>query len=91
MAISAAIPQAAYAQDQSAAPAKKADQDADQGNQILVTAKTANGDWEVAGEVRNLTDKFYYTDIFDNRGSTNSIQGSPGEPRTWSVTVRRNF
>jgi iron complex outermembrane receptor protein len=53
--------------------------------------KTADGDWELAGEVRNLTDKLYYTDIFDNRGSTNSIQGSPGEPRTWTLTVKRHF
>jgi len=40
---------------------------------------------------RNLTNKLYYTDIFDNRGSTNSIQGSPGEPRTWAVTLKRKF
>jgi iron complex outermembrane receptor protein len=53
--------------------------------------KTADGDWELAGEIRNLTDKLYYTDLFDNRGSTNSIQGSPGEPRTWSLTVKRHF
>jgi len=53
--------------------------------------RTADGDWELAGEVRNLTNKLYYTDLFDNRGSTNSIQGSPGEPRTWSLTVKRRF
>jgi iron complex outermembrane receptor protein len=53
--------------------------------------QTADDDWEVALEVRNLTDKLYYTDVFDNRGSTNSIQGSPGEPRTWAVSVRRKF
>ncbi|MEO8722742.1 MAG: TonB-dependent receptor [Sphingobium sp.] len=52
---------------------------------------TADRDWELALEVRNLTDKLYYSDFFDNRGSTNSIQGSPGEPRTWAVTVKRRF
>ncbi|MEO6388061.1 MAG: TonB-dependent receptor [Croceibacterium sp.] len=56
-----------------------------------LTYATADGDWELSGEVRNLTDKFYYSDIFDNRGSTNSIQGSPAEPRTWAMTVRRRF
>lgn len=56
-----------------------------------LTYASANGDWEVAGEVRNLTDKFYYSDIFDNRGSTASIQGSPGEPRTWALTLKRRF
>ena len=48
-------------------------------------------EWTVALEVRNLTDELYYTDVFDNRGSTQSIQGRPGEPRTWAVTVRRDF
>ena len=47
--------------------------------------------WEVAIEGRNLTDKLYYTDVFDNRGSTNSIQGSVAEPRTFAVTVKRRF
>jgi iron complex outermembrane recepter protein len=61
----------------------------------LVNARLAfrspGDDWEVALEGRNLTDKLYYTDIFDNRGSTNSVQGSPGEPRTYAVTVKRRF
>lgn len=48
-------------------------------------------DWELALEGRNLTDKLYYSDVFDNRGSTNSIQGSVGEPRTFAVTVKRRF
>ncbi|MCW3848599.1 TonB-dependent receptor [Sphingomonas sp. LB-2] len=48
-------------------------------------------DWELSGEVRNATNELYYSDIFDNRGSTNSIQGSPGEPRTWAVTLKRRF
>jgi iron complex outermembrane receptor protein len=56
-----------------------------------LTFRTAKDDWEFALEGRNLTDKLYYTDIFDNRGSTNSVQGSPGEPRTWAVTVKRRF
>ena len=56
-----------------------------------LTYESPDGDWEVALQVRNLTDKLYYTDVFDNRGSTNSIQGSPGEPRTWAVTVKRRF
>ena len=56
-----------------------------------LTYRTMDENWEVALEGRNLTDKLYYTDIFDNRGSTNSVQGSPGEPRTWAVSVKRKF
>lgn len=64
-------------------------------SRTLVNARvayaTAEKDWELAVEVRNLTNKLYYSDIFDNRGSTNSIQGVPGEPRTWAVTLKRRF
>ncbi|MEP7349774.1 MAG: TonB-dependent receptor [Sphingorhabdus sp.] len=56
-----------------------------------ITFRTADDDWELAVEGRNLTDKLYYSDVFDNRGSTNSIQGTPGEPRTFAVTVKRRF
>jgi iron complex outermembrane receptor protein len=52
---------------------------------------TADRNWEIAVEGRNLTDKLYYTDVFDNRGSTNSIQGTPAEPRTFAVTIKRRF
>lgn len=56
-----------------------------------LTFSTLDKDWDLALEVRNLTDKLYYNDLFDNRGSTNSIQGAPGEPRTWAVTLKRRF
>ncbi len=56
-----------------------------------LTYATEDKNWEIAGEIRNLTDKLYYSDVFDNRGSTNSIQGSPGEPRTWALSIKRRF
>jgi iron complex outermembrane recepter protein len=64
-------------------------------SRLLANARLAyrspDENWQVALEVRNLTDKLYYTDVFDNRGSTNSIQGTPGMPRTWALSVRHNF
>ena len=56
-----------------------------------LTYENADDNWELALQVRNLTDKLYYTDVFDNRGSTNSIQGSPGMPRTYSVTLKYKY
>ena len=56
-----------------------------------IAFRTDDDDWELAVEGRNLTDKLYYTDIFDNRASTNSIQATPGEPRTFAVSVKRRF
>lgn len=56
-----------------------------------LTYRAPERDWEVALEGKNLTDELYYTDVFDNRGSTQSIQGTPGMPRTFAVTMRYNF
>jgi len=56
-----------------------------------ITFRAADQKWEVSVEARNLTDKLYYTDVFDNRGSTNSVQGTPGEPRTFAATIKRKF
>nr|WP_255504913.1 TonB-dependent receptor [Novosphingobium sp. EMRT-2] len=51
-------------------------------SRTLVNARvayaTAEKDWELAVEVRNLTNKLYYSDIFDNRGSTNFDPGRSG-------------
>ena len=56
-----------------------------------LTYRTADENWQLSLEGKNLTDKLYYTDVFDNRGSTASIQGTPGMPRTWAVTLKHNF
>jgi iron complex outermembrane receptor protein len=56
-----------------------------------LTYRAPEENWEVALEGKNLTDELYYTDVFDNRGSTQSIQGTPGMPRTWAVTLKHLF
>lgn len=56
-----------------------------------LTYRDPDRDWQVSLEVTNLTDKLYYDGLFDNRASTSSIQGRPGRPREWAVTLRRNF
>ena len=56
-----------------------------------LTYRTEDEDWQLSLEVKNLTDELYYTDVFDNRGSTQSIQGTPGMPRTWALSLRYNF
>lgn len=56
-----------------------------------LTYRDPEQDWQLSLEVTNLTDKLYYDGLFDNRASTSSIQGRPGRPREWAVTLRRNF
>ena len=49
--------------------------------------------WAISFEVHNLTDKIYYTSIFDshNAPSGGTISKGIGMPRTWAMTVKRSF
>jgi iron complex outermembrane receptor protein len=62
----------------------------------LVDARLAwrsdSNDWEAALEVTNVTDELYHlTQFFGQWTSGGTISGSPGQPRMWAVTLRRNF
>ncbi len=52
---------------------------------------TADGDWNVALEVMNVFDKYYFNSVSDVTGSLGLVTGVPGLPRTWALSVRRNF
>ncbi len=54
---------------------------------------SADDDWEVALEVQNLFDKYYFLSKSDvtTPGSLGLVTGVPGRPRTWSIAVTRNF
>lgn len=52
-------------------------------------------DWRVIFEVQNLTDKYYFTSMYEQSGGptsgANTISGAPGLPRTWSMTFKHDF
>lgn len=58
-----------------------------------LTWQNPDRDWEIALEVTNVTDKVYYTSNADL--SFIPVIGfawnSPGRPREWALTVKRNF
>jgi iron complex outermembrane recepter protein len=57
-----------------------------------VTWKSKADEWETAAVVTNLGDKFYYVNKINTPTPGNNIlEGQPGTPREWMVTVRRNF
>ena len=56
-----------------------------------LTWRSANGDWSVSGAVTNLTDKAYFTQKVDTRTAFGTAYGQVGQPREWTLTVRRNF
>ena len=51
----------------------------------------ADKDWEVAVAVTNLTDKYYYNNVFDLSTFGGWTTGQVGAPREWALTVRRTF
>jgi iron complex outermembrane recepter protein len=57
-----------------------------------VTWRSASGDWESAAAVTNLGGKFYYINKINTVTPNNrTLEGQPGAPRQWMVSVRRNF
>jgi iron complex outermembrane receptor protein len=57
-----------------------------------LTWRNADKDLDIALEVTNLFDKYYYYSVFDlTRAGAGVIAGSPGRPREWAVSVRKKF
>jgi iron complex outermembrane recepter protein len=56
-----------------------------------LTWKAPKDDWQTSLAVTNLGDKFYYVNKVNAVAPTNIVQGQPGAPREWLVSVRRNF
>jgi iron complex outermembrane recepter protein len=48
--------------------------------------------WTAAVGIENLTNHFYYLNKFDLTAfGEPTIEGQPGQPREWYLTLRRNF
>ncbi|HWU02703.1 MAG TPA: TonB-dependent receptor [Novosphingobium sp.] len=45
----------------------------------------------VSLEVQNLFNKYYFTSLYEQYASPGTVSGAPGLPRTWSVTVKKEF
>jgi iron complex outermembrane receptor protein len=57
-----------------------------------VTWRNAEEDLEVALEVTNLFDKYYFLTNFDLTGAgAGIVSGQPGRPREWAVSVKKRF
>jgi iron complex outermembrane recepter protein len=52
-----------------------------------LTYRSADDLWSLSLEVTNMTDKLYYV----NKFASSYIEGQPGMPREWYVTLRRSF
>ncbi len=52
---------------------------------------TSDEAWRVALEVQNVFDKYYFLSVSDVSRSLGAVTAVPALPRTWAVTVKRNF
>jgi iron complex outermembrane receptor protein len=52
---------------------------------------TEDEEWRVALEVQNLFDKYYFMSVSDVSRSLGAVTGVPGLPRTYALSVRKNF
>lgn len=50
--------------------------------------RMSDSQWQVSLEVRNIFDKYYYLNVVAN---SPYYSAGPGMPRTWAVTLKRNF
>ncbi len=56
-----------------------------------ITYNGPDDKWQMALEVENVFNKYYYLTKSDVTKSLGLITAQPGMPRTWAVTVKRNF
>ena len=56
-----------------------------------LTWRPREGKWMVSGAVTNLGNKLYYTQKFDGLTSFGVATGQVGQPREFTVSVRRSF
>jgi iron complex outermembrane receptor protein len=47
--------------------------------------------WQARLDISNVTDKFYWANVYSQYNAGGMIVGRPGTPRTFFVTVKRSF
>jgi iron complex outermembrane receptor protein len=58
---------------------------------VNVSSGFRQGRWEVALFVRNLFERNYMQNLTVQAGNSGLIVGTPGDPRTYGLTVRAKF
>jgi iron complex outermembrane receptor protein len=56
-----------------------------------LTWRDAKETWEGSLEVTNLSDKYYYTTMYELTAAAAVANAQPARPREWGVTIKRRF
>lgn len=58
---------------------------------LHLTWDSDNAQWQVRLDINNVTDKFYWANVYSQYNAGGMIVGRPGTPRTYFVTAKRSF
>ncbi len=61
------------------------------GNARLTWKQDSESPFSVSLEVQNLFNRYYYTSLYEQYASPRTVSGAPGLPRTWAVTLKKDF
>ena len=61
------------------------------GNARLTWKQEAESPFSVSLEVQNVFNKYYFTSLYEQFASPGTISGAPSLPRTWAVTLKKEF
>jgi len=56
-----------------------------------LTWRSTDNNLEVAGEVTNMFNKYYYNTVYDAYDRAGVVSGSPAHPREWAITLKKRF
>jgi iron complex outermembrane receptor protein len=56
-----------------------------------ISYDSPDGDWTAAFEVHNLTNQFYYVNMFGLLSSYGNLDATPSMPRTYYFSIKRSF
>lgn len=58
---------------------------------LQLTRDSDDAQWQTRLDVNNVTNKFYWTNVYSQYNAGGMIVGRPGTPWTYFVTVKRSF
>ena len=61
------------------------------GNARLTWKQDSEAPFSIGLEVQNVFNRYYFTSLYEQFASPGTISGAPGLPRTWAVTIKKEF
>ena len=56
-----------------------------------LTWRSVDDNWQISAEGTNLLNKYYYVTLFDLWDANGYVDGQPGRPIEWALSIKRRF